>query len=753
MTNQYAGSSSLPSEVRDRVMSTFIQARDLFKQGRTDEAIAGCELILKMDALFDPAKKLIEKARNPAAAIDVDALIPAPAGSIADARAAFAARDFQGALDACNALLAADSSNKDALRMGEEAREHLEAAPFVEQFIAKARSQFEAGNPTGAKAALDKARALDSDHPAIAELARELAPPPPASGFDFSPTTAEAATGSTDFAAAFGTASPTSFDFGASAEARPEPLAAPESIAAPEPVGEPAQGFEVAPPASSFVVESQPAASEASASDFGFTFEEDQRGEAVSVPPSTFSFDTPAAPATGFSLGAAPKAEAGVGEAQTFDFAAAAVEVSADDQSRIGKYLTEGDAAFNEGDFANAIDVWSRVFLIDVTNEQASERIERARKLRADADRKIEELMASASAAFQKRDTALARTRVEEALQIDPRNEDAKALLAKIGAAQADARTLDMAAAMSMPKQPSADLFDDFVPRRTTDGELDEGMEAGQRPAPKPRAGGKAAAPKSRLPMVPLAIAAAAVIVLAAGGWFVWTKILSGGKPDPAASSASISSAQSLAQRGSYEEAIKLLSTITPDDREHTRALSLIAEYKSKMQKRGLIDGRPMDDVFAERLANARSAYEAHDYTSAKDWFEKAADIRTIPVDFKPMVETAAMQVAQLENAVIQFKEGNFAQAITNADTLLQQNPDNKNALAILADAHFNLGALALQDERMKDAVTEFDLVLQIRPDDELARRSRELATRYDNQQIDLLYRIYAKHLPLRNRP
>jgi tetratricopeptide (TPR) repeat protein len=745
-------------------MSTFMQARDLFKQGRIDEAIAGCELILKMDALFDPAKKLIAKARNPASDIDVDTLLPAPTGSIADARAAFAARDFQGALDACNALLAADSSNEDALRMGEEARERLEAAPFVEQFIAKARAQFEAGNPTGAKATLDKARALDSDHPAISVLARDLTPPSEARGFDFSPTTAETAAGDTDFAAAFGTASPASFDFGGTAGARSEPLAVPESIVAPEPEFAPepevlpepgretAHDFVVTPPASSFVVESQPAASEASASDFGFTFEEDQRAESASVPPSTFSFDTPSAPATGYNFGAAPKAEPGVGEAQTFDFAAAAVEVSADDQTRIEKYLVEGDIAFNEGDYANAIDVWSRVFLIDVTNEQASERIERARKLRADGDRRIEELMASASAAFQKRDTALARTRVEEALQIDPRNEDAKALLEKISAAQADAHALEMATAMSMPKQPSADLFDDFVPPATTDGEFDEAIEPGRRPAPKSKAGGKVAAPRSGLPMVPLAIAAAAVIVLAAGGWFIWTKVLSGGKPDPAASSASISSAQSLAQKGSYEEAIKLLSTITPDDPEHTRALSLIAEFKTKMEKRGLIEGRPMDEVFAERLANARAAYEAHDYTSANDWFEKAAEIRPVSVDFKPMVETAAMQVAQLENAVIQFKEGNFLQAIANADTLLQQNPDNKNALAILADAHFNLGALALQEERMKDAIAEFDQVLQIRPDDELAKRSRDLAVRYENQQVDLLYRIYAKHLPLRNR-
>lgn len=748
MTNHYAGNSSLPPEVRDRVMSTFMQSRDLFKQGRTDEAIAGCELILKMDALFDPAKKLIEKARNPASPIDVDTLLPAPSASIGDAQMAFAARDFQSALDSCNAILAADPSNEDALRIGEEARERLEAAPFVEQFIAKARSQFEAGNVVAAKATLEKARALDSNHPSVEALARELvpapAPAPAPGGFDFSPTSAETAAGSTDFAAAFGSPSAGSFDFAAPPPAAP--LDVPEVTIEPEP----AHDFDAAPPASSFVVESQPAASDAAASDFGFTFEEDQRAEAASVPPSTFSFDQPSEQRAAFSFDAAPKAAgSGLGESQTFDFAAAAVEVSADDQTRIEKYLTDGDFSFKEGDYASAIDIWSRIFLIDVTNEQASERIERARKLRGDADRKIEELMAGASAAFQKRDLSLARSRVDEALQIDPRNEDAKALLEKLGTAQADY----MATAMSMPKQPSVDLFDDFTPPPVAGGELEEDeFEAGPRTAPRQKPAGKPAPAKSGLPMIPLAIAAAALIVLSAGGWFVWTKMFSGNKSDPVASAASITSAQALASKGQFNDAIKLLSTITPDDPQHSRALSLIAEFKGKLEQTGLVEGRPANQVFAERLANARAAFEAHDYTKAKEWFEKATEIKPVPPEFKTMVETSASQVSQLQNAVNLFKEGNFRQAIANADTLLQQNPDNRNALSILADAHFNLGAQALQDERLKDAIAEFDLVLQIQPDDELAKRSRELAARYENQQLDLLYRIYAKHLPLRNR-
>jgi len=47
-------------------------------------------------------------------------------------------------------------------------------------------------------------------------------------------------------------------------------------------------------------------------------------------------------------------------------------------------------------------------------------------------------------------------------------------------------------------------------------------------------------------------------------------------------------------------------------------------------------------------------------------------------------------------------------------------------------------------------AVRELDEVLKMDPNDELARRSRELAVRYKGETKDLLYKIYVKYLPLR---
>ena len=53
------------------MLTTFQQSLTLFKQGRADEVAAGCNLLLQMDPMFDPAKKLLAKLRNPELPFDV----------------------------------------------------------------------------------------------------------------------------------------------------------------------------------------------------------------------------------------------------------------------------------------------------------------------------------------------------------------------------------------------------------------------------------------------------------------------------------------------------------------------------------------------------------------------------------------------------------------------------------------------------------------------------------------------------------
>ncbi|HVG24034.1 MAG TPA: hypothetical protein VND45_07760, partial [Thermoanaerobaculia bacterium] len=166
----YPGNSSLPAAVKDRVLSTFQQTLALYRQGRTDEVTAGCNLLLQMDPTFDPARKLLEKTRNPGAAIDVDALLPVARDSrspMQQAREAMAARDFDRVMQVTSQILTDDLLNDEARVLGDDAREKLEAAPFVEQFARKADHNLTSGNVAAAKMELEKARSLDPTHPDV----------------------------------------------------------------------------------------------------------------------------------------------------------------------------------------------------------------------------------------------------------------------------------------------------------------------------------------------------------------------------------------------------------------------------------------------------------------------------------------------------------------------------------------------------------------------------------------------------------
>src|SRR5437667_12024503 len=124
----YLGNPSLSTAVKDRVVTTFQQILTLYKQGRTNEVIEGCGLILRMDPQFEPAKKLLDKARNPALPIDVDSLTPVSSttgDAMMVARRAMAQHDYQRVVNITTEILTNDLMNDDARVLGDQAREKM----------------------------------------------------------------------------------------------------------------------------------------------------------------------------------------------------------------------------------------------------------------------------------------------------------------------------------------------------------------------------------------------------------------------------------------------------------------------------------------------------------------------------------------------------------------------------------------------------------------------------------------------------
>lgn len=711
----YQGTPSLPPEVKTRVLSIFRHALDAYKEGRTDEAASGCDLLLAIDSAFAPARELQQLLTNPSpeALKRLETAAAGPEDPLSAARAAMEARDFERVVEICSAVLRSDVMNEDAQTLASTAQERLEAAPFIEQFIRTAQSQADAGNLAGARATLDKARSLDPTHPLIDEVQqateRQAGIEPQTSMDDETPLFVD--------------------------------------------------------PAASFIVEEAPAPASpppadgrSASGDFGFTFEEDQKSDFSFGTAATADFaldrEPPAPPAP--SATAPPPVIAG--EAHTFDFTTAAIDISDDEQEKISHYLAEGDAAFDERRYQTAIDLWSRIFLIDVTNDEASERIERARKLRLDLDRRIEDLVVAGTVAFEKKDYATARDKFAQVAQLDPDHAAAADYLSRLeGVGTAGDDEILPPSSWSGPS--TLDVLDEIAPPSTDRGDIYVAEEPRAEPVQSERKARTAAvtappAPAtSRKSMMSLLVIPLLLIVAAGGAWFGYQKYSRSQSPagDSANAQTVFRKAEALVKRGQLDQAIRLLSTISPDDPQHDRALGMIADLKAqKAQSAGLIDGRPAAQVFQELLQQAAAAYAAHDYLAAKQALEKAAGIRTLPPEDQQRYASASEQVAKLDQTLLLFKEGNYDQAVTNLEALLAQNPENRNIRQLLANAHFNLGVEALRDERTAEAMAAFDRSLAAVPGDEMATRSRELAARYDKQDKDLLYRIFVKYLPLR---
>ncbi len=70
----YAGSPALSAEARAKVLQTFRHTLSLAQSGKVDEALLGCDFILKMDGRFAPARALLDSLRTaaPGASVDVN---------------------------------------------------------------------------------------------------------------------------------------------------------------------------------------------------------------------------------------------------------------------------------------------------------------------------------------------------------------------------------------------------------------------------------------------------------------------------------------------------------------------------------------------------------------------------------------------------------------------------------------------------------------------------------------------------------
>jgi len=101
-------------------------------------------------------------------------------------------------------------------------------------------------------------------------------------------------------------------------------------------------------------------------------------------------------------------------------------------EREIEALVQQGDEAQARGDRHQAIEIWSRVFLIDINNGEAVTRIEKARQEMAEETRRLAEYLKSGRESFEAGDRDAARQAFLQVLALDPEEPTARFYLEKI---------------------------------------------------------------------------------------------------------------------------------------------------------------------------------------------------------------------------------------------------------------------------------------------------------------------------------
>ncbi len=748
----YPGNPSLPKEVREKILSTFRHTLNLYKESKTDDCVIGCDFILKMDPRFAPARQLMEKARNPAAAIDVGeleaivALTPTRQERMASvdvdkvlvrAAESLNARDFDAAMAAAEQVLQALPGNRDAAAILEKARRRKEAGPQLEATRQRAMMALEGQRPAEARAALEKMRSIDPDHPSVALLERRLSSEagPAEIGESTNPGlslgSSEAEPGreapSLDATPLETPGDGGLGDLSLDSLSLDEPLDSPAAVPTPDyGSGNPRTG-----PLSLDEFRSADASPA-----FG---SEGPGGLWSDVPAEPEAASSPDGYPAAFSMGAPDAAES--------------APAPPSPQEEIEGLLARGDDAARGGNRQQAIEIWSRIFLIDINNSDAVGRIEAARKEMAEGNRRAADGLRLGREKFEAGDFTAAREAFLQVLAVDETDATARTYLDRIEQELARPSSgLDLSR-----KTPPGDILAE---------EMAEAAEPEIADEPEPEPEVRTAPPTARRPpdkRFVIAIGGALLLAVAIGAWFMLRKPAGPGAPAASAGGPSLQHATELFRDGKVAETIAELRLIPASHPDYARAQKLLASLSRKSDGEEPAPGAapaeggtgspaaagPSPEAIAQREV-AEKALEEKRYIDALKNFNLAAAAFSTDPSFSQSMGVASDKVGELMPAVKLYNEGEYETAIPILWRIYQADRTNHDARAYLMRCYYNQGIGQLQNGLYPKAVESFSEVVAIDPSDADAARHKKFAERYLKGDLDLMGRIYVRHVQQR---
>jgi tetratricopeptide (TPR) repeat protein len=441
---------------------------------------------------------------------------------------------------------------------------------------------------------------------------------------------------------------------------------------------------------------------------------------------------------------------------------------------RIQELLNEGQTAFQAGDPQGAIDAWSRIFLIDIDHQEASRRIERARKLKAESERQVEEIFHDGLARLEAGDLEAARQAFQRVLEIQPAYFAAREYLQQL-----DAGTIPTPrpATREMPAAEAArPLTSELnVPVEELKEEILVPPEPGERPVTERRPAKRMTAAKDtgRARRLFILVGGGVLLLAVAGGWLVYQnreQLFPNSQPEVAPTAARstdpIARAERLHKSGKTAIALNQLRRIGSTDPQYQQAQKLIAEWTgtpppgaAPQTPDGSVAGGlqpgtpPLDPRMQARqvlLASARQLYGEGSNLRALRRLQRAGRVAKLEGGDAQLLADVQRKLEPLNREIEFFSAREWEHILRDLWIKHEADPGNRDVTQLLVDCSYNLAVRDLQRNDATKALGWLADAVKLHPDDADLRRHYLFAQTYEERPKDLLYKIYVKYLPFR---
>jgi tetratricopeptide (TPR) repeat protein len=442
--------------------------------------------------------------------------------------------------------------------------------------------------------------------------------------------------------------------------------------------------------------------------------------------------------------------------ARTAQEASEAAESPQAGGDKIEQLLEEGQAAFNEEHYQEAIDSWSRIFLIDIDHAEASKRIDLARQLKEERERELEETFHEGIRAADEGRRAEALERFERVVRIQPNHlaaqeyidrlnaeaaREAESLASEAGAAQVDSAAPEAAAEPAKtPTQAPVSPDAPAAPRQA-----DESYRMVAR-AKRP--------PVSRFFLIGTGVALA-VVVVAFLLFSNWGRLFPNSADSDATPQAGerITRITNLYRNGELEAAIAALEEIEPGDTDFVRGQRLLANWREELEATRADDTSLSGEEelrHSDLLAKARDAYADHRYLLAARNFSRASSIAPLSAAEAALFDDAKQQLEPIAQQIDLFNQRQWDLVLQPLWRRLEQDPDNGDVQDLLVNSYYNLAVRDLKRGNARAAGGRVGEALRLAADDEELERLRLFTKTYSEYPRDLLYDIFVQELEVR---